>query len=112
MKHLGCLKKLELLDLSYTKIGDPTLHALSSMSTLRDLTVTGTAVTDRGLAYLKGMKSLESLEARVTEIGDPGLEALRTLPKLRQVCVDSTNITDAACEAFRKARPGVKVWNR
>jgi len=67
------------------------------------------AVTDAGLAHLKGFASLKVLELRNTGVTDDGLKALAWLKSLRELFVGGTKVTADGVKALRAALPGCKV---
>lgn len=71
---------------------------------LVDLDLSGTAVTDAGLASLAGHPNLRRLSIADTAITDQGLEHLLGLP-LEQLTVHGARISQAAIERFQRARP-------
>ena len=73
------LRKLEVLNLAYTKVNEANLVHLAGMTNLRVVDVSGTQVSDAGLEYIRGLKNLEVLfvmGARVTPEGAAELNKL------------------------------------
>ena len=56
--ELKCLKDLQMLYLSYSRITDNGFQALQQLSSIRELYVDNTQVTDVGLRALSGMRQL------------------------------------------------------
>ena len=80
---VGRLGHLESLELSGTAITDAGLAHLKGLTGLRRLTIDRTLVSDAGLAHLEGMASLTSLNISGGRITDEGILALeRTAPRL------------------------------
>jgi hypothetical protein len=79
---------------------------------LAHLDLSRTAVTDSGLAPLKGLPRLTRLDLHSTKIGDTGLKSLADLPNLTYLNLYDTQITDAGVAeiAKLKALRSVYVW--
>ncbi len=73
------LEKLWHLNLSGTNITDAGLAHLSELKNLRQLDLSGTNITDAGLAHLSGLKMLFRLNLSGTNITDAGLAHLSGL---------------------------------
>src|SRR5262249_26013182 len=56
--------------------------------------LSGTKVTDAGLAGLEGATQLKTLRLDNTAVRGPGLESLKKLPALRTLALSSTPIDD------------------
>ena len=69
MKHSGQLEDLERLDLSHSPIDDDGLRYLSKLKKLKELNLTGTKITDAGLAHVP-VESLEVLNLDGTSATD------------------------------------------
>ena len=106
---LAALTALEDLDLHGTAIRDESVAHLRGLRALRRLDVQGTNLSDEAVATLAGLGNLESLNLYRTRISNDGLERLGRLPKLREIDVRYTRVTAAGFEAFRKARPDVRI---
>jgi Leucine-rich repeat (LRR) protein len=129
LAHLKGLTKLNSLYLSNDEITDDALaalvkadqlHALSratggprrpaKMADVLYLTLEGTAITDAGLAHLKGLTGLISLNLRNTAVSDAGLKHLKGLTKLRVVVLHKTKVTAGGADELQKALPKVKIY--
>lgn len=75
-------------------VGDDTLRPLRALHGLRDLDLTGTAVTDAGVAHLAGLRGLESLALCETAVTDQALRILTSLPRLQAIHLRGTAVTD------------------
>jgi hypothetical protein len=81
--HLKGLDRLEILYLSYTKVGDAGLAHLKGLKRLLRLELVGTGVTDAGLEHLHGLDKLVYVEIDRTAVTPAGVQNLRrALPKL------------------------------
>jgi hypothetical protein len=69
---------------------------LAAMAALRDLDLSGSGVTDEGLATLSASRSILRLSLWGTAITDAGLAALSRFPALCEVDLGSTAVTDGA----------------
>jgi hypothetical protein len=123
---LAGLKKLvhvRSLHLSETKIGDVGLGHLKDVRGLEGLKIwsalddrRGLAITNAGLAHLKGLEDLVSLGIGKAQITDAGLAHLGQLRNLEVLELHGNNITDAGLLHLRRLRklahlrlPGTQV---
>jgi hypothetical protein len=116
MAHLRGLQNLRLLYLGGAGVGDAGLEHLSGLKGLQVLNLVGTRVTDAGMAHLKALPNLQHVDLNGTRVGAAGLEYLKACPSLREVDLTPMEgddpphlITRAAIDAFRIARPEVKI---
>ena len=86
----GQVVALNIFDSSFSDIG---MGMLNQFTSLKRLSVEGTAVTDGGLTQLAAMTQLEELWLGNTSVGDPGLEVIRSLRSLRQLHLRGTRVT-------------------
>jgi uncharacterized membrane protein/mono/diheme cytochrome c family protein len=91
---------VQWLDLSGTSVTDAGLAALAPMRRLERLRLDLTKVTDAGLKRLAPLRQLASLNLRGTAVTDAGLADLRSLPRLRSLYVWQTAVTPAAVQAL------------
>jgi Leucine-rich repeat (LRR) protein len=82
LKSIGCLKNLELLDLS-TNQGITDISALSGLTKLKELLITDTKISD--VTVLKNLTSLEIVGAGGV---NADLSVLESLPNLKEVYID------------------------
>ncbi len=101
LSPLTALPHLEVLDLSWNSaLTDDGAASLSQMTSLRELHLSGTSITDRSLAYLERLSQLESLFLyHLPGITPVGLLKLAQLPKLQQLRLDVDD--DSALESLR-----------
>ncbi len=97
------------LNLSGTAVTDAGLAHLGKLAQLRRLNLSRTAVTDAGLASLAGLGQLEVLNLYGTGVSDAGLAQLHGLQSLTKLYLWETAVSDAGVAALAAARPGVKV---
>lgn len=103
------------LDLSGTAVTDAGLAFLSSMAHLERLQLDRTGVTDAGLVHLRNLVELESLNLYGTAVTGTGLMALVELPRLRRLYLWQTQVSAEAVQALlaaRGQRPEVLAWQR
>jgi hypothetical protein len=72
--HLTSLRELHL---DNTDISDAGLQHLDSLRSLRELHLSGTNVTDAGLAHLRGFTGLKWLSLANTDVTDDGIAEIR-----------------------------------
>jgi len=88
------------LDLSGTRVSDAGLAPLAAMTNLTRLHLERSGLSDTGLAALASLTQLEYLNLYGTAVTDAGLEALRSLPNLKQLYVWQTKVTSTGGQAF------------
>jgi hypothetical protein len=87
--------ELTALDISHDEVNDRTVAEVAQLRpTLRLLDLSGTAVTDEGLAALGGLHNLRSLAVRDTPLTDKCCRYLAALESLRFLSINGTAITD------------------
>jgi hypothetical protein len=109
--HLKKLKNLEVLSVRDTiGAGDAWLADLQGRK-LRDLDLSGTCVSDKGVHFLRKFAALEELRLYLCDVTDECLPDLRAMPKLRTVTLEHTKVTEAGVEALRKSRPDMRIYH-
>jgi hypothetical protein len=68
-----------------------------------------TAVTDEDLSLFRDFPYIHILDLSHTGIGDAGLAHLAGLEALEGLTVIDTKISKAALDAFRQARPSMRI---
>jgi Leucine-rich repeat (LRR) protein len=76
------LKRLQVLDLAYSKVTDRGLKQIAGLKQLTILVLSGSNVTDEGLAQLSGLQNLKQLFLSGTKVTGTGLRHLEGLKKL------------------------------
>lgn len=97
------------LSLARTRIGDHALETVAEMPLLRRLDLRGTAVTDAGLARLRGHPLLAELVLARTKLTDAALETILELPALERVWLWESGVSAAAVARLRSERPRLQV---
>ena len=77
------------------------LGVLKSLPHLTELDLSGTQITDAGLAEIEGLPELTKLRLYDTRITDAALDSLKTLPKLATLNLSRTEVTDRAVRVAR-----------
>lgn len=91
--HLGKLKMLRELHLSYMPLDDSELAFIESLTRLEYLDLNQTKIADAGLIHLRPLHQLEYLCLGGRKITGEGFAGL-SLSRLRQLDLSSTGITD------------------
>lgn len=87
-------KKLE------DRVTDDWLKNLAGQTELRNLQLSGTAVTSKGLVHLRNLTNLERLNVCLTAVSDDGFEHLAGLTKLRRITVCASQVTGTGFKHF------------
>lgn len=104
---------LRWLDLTGTGVTDKGLAQLAAMPHLTRLSLARTTVTNEGLAQLALLGELEYLNLYGTPVSDAGLEYLKPLHKLRQLYLWQTGVSPAAAKTFAEHaldQPQIERW--
>ena len=97
------------LSLSGTGITDEGLATLARFSNLTRLHLDGTRITDAGLAHLAALERLEYLNLYGTAVTDAGLQHLSGLHTLRTLYLWKTQTTTGGVGQLRAALPRLRV---
>ena len=101
--HTGLLH-LERLDLGWcTSITDLDIQAVGQLTQLQDLQLSGTCVSDRGLASLQGLPKLRRVGLRGTRVTAAGLAFVTGLQKLESLNLASTSVGSQGEQSNRHA---------
>lgn len=73
------------------------------------LYLSGTKVTDAGLAHLKITSALTTLYLSNTAVTDAGLISLRTVSGLKVLSLTGTKVTNDGVAALQRALPKCKI---
>jgi hypothetical protein len=98
-----------VVSLARTAVTDEDLSLFRDFPYVHILDLSHTGIGDAGLAHLADLEALESLGLSHTGIGDAGLAHLAGLEALKDLSVDDTKISGTALDAFRRARPSVRI---
>lgn len=97
------------MDLSRTRITDAGSTAIARFKKLEVLAVSETKVGDGFVKAAASLPHLRRLILRGTQVTDMGLMALSKSPELQVVYVAQTSCTAGGIAALQKARPDLKV---
>ena len=90
------------LDLNYiVAFGDAGLASFKNMTTLTELYLRGTSITDEGLMNLSNLTNLIELDLSDDNISDAGVASLAGLTKLRKLSLQGADVTDAGIDALQ-----------
>ncbi len=110
---IGAVAKLGVrvmvLDLSGTGVSDEGVAKLAALGGLRNLRLARTSVGDAGVKGLAELKQLERVNLYGTKVTDAGLESLAKIATLKKVVVTQTGVTAAGVAALKGAVAGVEV---
>ena len=99
MPLLAQMNGLRQLDLSLTRISDRGLRALRTAPAIEELNLYfAEQITDEGAATVKGWKRLRRLNLRGTKITDATLEVLSGVPALEWLDIGWAQITDTGLD--------------
>ena len=99
------------LDLSGTNVTDAGLAVLADLPHLARLHLEQTSVTDAGLAHLEGHEYLHYLNLYGTSVTDEAVPRLAALENLETLYLWQTEVSSEGAEQLRKERPGLRVDN-
>jgi hypothetical protein len=112
-KHLQLLERVAAnvlwLNLRGATVGDAQLKVLAKCRSLTRLHLDRTAVTNAGLAQLKGCPHLEYLNLVGTKVGDAGLAQLGALSELKSLYVWQSAATPDGIAQLEKALPNLDI---
>ncbi|RFC43112.1 MAG: Planctomycete cytochrome C/Leucine rich repeat-containing protein [Verrucomicrobia bacterium] len=107
---IGSVKnQLAHLDISRSAVTDSGLAPLKGMPRLTRLDLHGTKITDAGLKHLADLPNLTYLNLYDTGITDAGAAEIAKLKSLRSVYLWKTKITDQGAQQLQKALPKAQV---
>ncbi|MBI1319337.1 MAG: c-type cytochrome [Candidatus Hydrogenedens sp.] len=112
-EHLALLAPLAghitWLDLSGTGVTDAGLAQLAALGRLTSLHLERTGISDAGLAHLKGLQHLEYLNLYGTKVTGAGVEQLAELKQLRRLYLWQTEVTREQAEKLAAALPEATI---
>jgi uncharacterized membrane protein len=98
------------LDVSGTQITDAGLAVVERFPHLTRLHLNGTAITDAGVAHLARLSHLEYLNLYGTKMTDAGLATLAGLANLRALYVWQTGVTPHGIDRLKTSLPRLVVY--
>lgn len=112
--HIAKLARLEQLSLGGPAVGDESMRRFAALPKLVFLTISGSRMSDVGLATISQSSSLEHLELReCSEISDSGVLNLSELSSLqRLVLFHNKRVTEGVVARLKSLRPDLHVdWS-
>ena len=109
--NLESCEKLTQLFACRCRFDLETLNQLSRITTLEELDLTGTDLTDQGLLELAVLPSLKILSLGRTEISDAGIAHLSQFKNLESVDLTGTAVTAAGLSRLKAAMPKLIIRN-
>jgi hypothetical protein len=89
--HLSALRKLRRITFGgNVVVVDAHLKPLGKITSLRQVDLSFSQITNDGLRYLSGLKELQYLDLPCTQITEAGLAHLKQLPQLKEVVLSET----------------------
>ena len=110
ISSLRRMKKLTVLTLVHTRVGNQSMTILRDMTGLKHLALSYTQVKDQGLADVATLKALQHLDLYTTAVTDAGIGHLQQLDKLDMLNLyDVTSVTEEAVNTLQRANPDLHV---
>jgi Leucine-rich repeat (LRR) protein len=100
LEHIRGLHNLQTVYLKNTRVTDAGLPHLLALVDLTHVDLNGPQITDKGLETLKDLKHLTTLSLSECRVTDQGLAQLRGHPELRRLMLEGTQVTDAAIDVL------------
>jgi Leucine Rich repeat len=116
--HLGCeidtsallaFRRLRLLNLSGTHLGDDDLRKIAGMISIEELRLADTDVTDDGIQWIVRLPRLKILSLRGTVISDTGLRMVSQQTSLQELDASDTNATKEGLDHLKVALCNCRV---
>src|SRR5262249_13523169 len=102
---LSELTSLDQLGLAGTQVSDAGLVHLKGFTKLTGLWLQYTQVSDAGLVHLQGLTILRTLYLTGTQVSDAGLDQLKGLRRLKEINVAQPRVPAAGMERLSAALP-------
>lgn len=110
-KDLISSRTINHLSLANSNLSDEQLKDLvASLRDLRELNLSGTKITNAGVAHLGSLTNLEILDLSDTEITDVGLLPLAYLENLRKLFLGNKSISYLYISMFLGANPNLNIY--
>ena len=110
LAKLGTLEKLRQLDLSGAAITPNGLKTLARLRNLQRLSLWNVkGIDDSAAPQLAALVNMTTLDLSNTDVGDETLARLAKLSNLRHLYLSETRVTPEGLAAFRKLRPASVV---
>jgi len=109
LRHIGCMTKLQRLELFYVDVGDTGLAHLAQLDRLTELRLWDTRITDAGLVHLRELTMLKRLDLGYHAITNAGLMHIHGLTELRYVYVGGLLVTDTGVAQLQNELPNCEI---
>ncbi|WP_145358040.1 leucine-rich repeat domain-containing protein [Alienimonas californiensis] len=103
MAVVGKLTGLERLDISGTPVSNDGLAKLSGLTNLKVLRLKTVSVDD--LTPLEGMTELRELDVRFSNVGDAAMDSVAKLPNLSALKLERSAVTDDGLQKLSAEQP-------
>ncbi len=105
LSQIANLSSLEDLNLWGSAISDAGMVRLAHLSRLKSLILNRTSISDAGLIHVGRLVHLEHLHIENNRITDAGLRHLKGLTRLRSLWLKGTDVSEEAIDELRKQLP-------
>jgi hypothetical protein len=106
---LLAFRRLRSLNLSGTHVGDDDLRKIAKMSSIEDLRLADTDITNDGIQWLSLLPQLSVLSLRGTVTSDAGILVLTKKQSLQELDVADTNATKEGLDRLQAALKTCRV---
>lgn len=89
--------------------GDDDLAPIAALTTLKEVSLEGTQITDKGLVHLKNLKSLEVVDLSDTAATEDALRAFYDHANLQAIIMTNIDVSREAIAEFKKHVPRCRV---
>ncbi|NNJ27740.1 leucine-rich repeat domain-containing protein [Alienimonas chondri] len=103
MGVVGQLTSLERLDISGTPVSNDGLAKLSGLTNLKVLRLKTVSVND--LSPVEGMQDMRELDLRFSNVGDAAMDSVAKLPKLATLKLERSAVTDDGLSKLSADQP-------
>jgi len=103
---LTSVKEVRLIN---TQITDAGLVHLKRKTSLENVSLSESKVTNSGLRHLQGLNHLRVLDLFGTAVTDQGLKELQEMRSLRFLNLENTKVTDAGVAELQQALPDLGI---
>jgi len=107
---IGTLKKLESLSIQQTKVTDTGMQHVGGLLQLKSLETSGNPqLTGKALKHLTNLENLEYLGLSYTNVDDAGLIHLHGLQNLNQIDLRQTLVSQEGAKALKEKLPKCRI---
>lgn len=109
LTHLNALPKLEILDLTRTRVSGAGFRNVHELRHLKGLYLAGTDCNDQGLAELARFVGLKHIILSQTPVSDVGIVHLEQLTNLQSLRLDGTRCSQQGLIRLRQKFPRCQI---